>query len=221
MSDIRSAQTGGESKGSARLPTGKNFKGKSGSECESFIRSIRRIAWEEGKVQDKTWMAYFASIHFAGRALKWHSDLPPDAQQDWGKMEKALLERWPPPESSDDDEPEAQTIPTPAAAAMHPVPKDRNSELGVLQLIFPDEAFSKSLYLGAALGSHGTCTTTTDINRALKLRWDRSPDLDARVLEWVMGSSHRSGPRDIEKRGISTYERKPRAIEGRSMEGRL
>ncbi|KAG8961364.1 hypothetical protein FRC05_006232, partial [Tulasnella sp. 425] len=78
--------------------------GTSGAECEDFIQSIRETAWKEGKLQDALWMANFAFLHFSGHALKWHSDLSPDVKQDWDKLEKALLERWPPPADESDSE---------------------------------------------------------------------------------------------------------------------
>ncbi|KAG8944438.1 hypothetical protein FRC04_001812 [Tulasnella sp. 424] len=80
------------------------FKGNSGAECEDFIQNIRETAWKEGKLQDGLWMANFASLHFSGKALKWHSALPLDVRQDWFKQEMALLEYWPPQAGGSDNE---------------------------------------------------------------------------------------------------------------------
>ncbi|KAG8900915.1 hypothetical protein FRC00_010204, partial [Tulasnella sp. 408] len=77
------------------------FKGTSWEECNDFIRAIRATAWREGKQRDDAWMADFAALHFSQGALSWHSRLPRDVRQDWSKLETALLDRWPPPETID------------------------------------------------------------------------------------------------------------------------
>ncbi|KAG8999216.1 hypothetical protein FRB90_012127 [Tulasnella sp. 427] len=145
------------------------FRGKDGTECESFIHAVRRVAWEEGKMQESTWMANFASLHFSGRALKWQADLALDVRQDWIKLEKALLERWSPPDIGNDDEHKLQPIPTPAPATNHPIEKEGVSDLGVLELVCKDEAGStRSKYLGAGISDKGSCRFEQDISKAMK-----------------------------------------------------
>ncbi|KAG8965293.1 hypothetical protein FRC05_003298 [Tulasnella sp. 425] len=166
------------------------FKGRSGAECESFIKSIRKAAWKEGKVRDALWMADFASLHFSGKALKWHSDLSPDVRQDWFKQEKALLERWPPPaDDSDKEEAEAAIVPTPAAASLPSQSTDEGklSDIGVVQFV-PISGGEESMYI-AEPDDGGECRLTTEVEKALRLRWDRSVDSGSRVLEWVGSGS--------------------------------
>ncbi|KAG8967510.1 hypothetical protein FRC05_002022 [Tulasnella sp. 425] len=160
------------------------FRGKDGAECESFIKSIRETAWKEGKLQDALWMANFASLHFSGKALKWHSTLSLDVRQDWFKQEMALLERWPPPaDESDDEEAEAAIVPTPAAASLLPTQAGKSSDIGIMQFV-PISRDENSVYI-AAPDSNGACELTTEVGQALRLRWDRSVDSRSRILEWV------------------------------------
>ncbi|KAG8943246.1 hypothetical protein FRC04_003113 [Tulasnella sp. 424] len=161
------------------------FRGKDGAECESFIKSIRETAWKEGKLQDALWMANFASLHFSGKALKWHSTLSLDVRQDWFKQEMALLERWPPPaDESDDEEAEAAIVPTPAAASLLPTQAGKSSDIGIMQFV-PISRDENSVYI-AAPDSNGACELTTEVGQALRLRWDRSVDSRSRILEWVV-----------------------------------
>ncbi|KAG8981725.1 hypothetical protein FRB90_007055 [Tulasnella sp. 427] len=167
------------------------FRGKDGTECESFIHAVRRVAWEERKMQDSTWMANFASLHFSGRALKWQSDLALDVRHDWIKLEKALLERWPPPDVGSDDEHEAQTIPTPAAAKSHSIENEAVSDLGILELVYEDEAgFTQSKYLGTAISSKGSCCFEQEISKAMKVRWGRSLGTEPRIMECLKDSRY-------------------------------
>lgn len=78
------------------------FKGTGWEECNEFIRAIRASAWREGKQRDMAWMADYAALQFSHAALAWHSRLPQDIRQDWGRLENALLDRWPPPEGIDE-----------------------------------------------------------------------------------------------------------------------
>ncbi|KAG8940782.1 hypothetical protein FRC04_005051 [Tulasnella sp. 424] len=123
------------------------FKGKSGAECEDFIQNIREAAWKEGKLDDTRWMAHFASLHYSGKALKWHSDLPLDVRQDWFKQEKALLERWPPPaDESDNEEADAAVIPAPAAVSLLSTQAGKSSEIGTIQFV-PTSGDGESMYI--------------------------------------------------------------------------
>ncbi|KAG8944437.1 hypothetical protein FRC04_001811 [Tulasnella sp. 424] len=165
-----------------------DFRGRSGAECESFIKSLRIAAWKEGKLEDARWMANFASLHYSGKALKWHSALPLDIRQDWFKQEMALLERWPPPaDESDDEQAESSIVPTPAAASLLSAPAGKASEIGVLQFVSISGNENPAYIAGP--DAEGRCTLTTEVGEALRLRWDRSVNSGSRILEWVDSGS--------------------------------
>ncbi|KAG9007694.1 hypothetical protein FRB90_009266 [Tulasnella sp. 427] len=77
------------------------FRGNDFAECEAFIPAIRKVGFKTDRLRNAGWMADFASLHFVGGALKWHSQLPKDVQEDWNKLVQALLNRWPPHEDDD------------------------------------------------------------------------------------------------------------------------
>ncbi|KAG8962842.1 hypothetical protein FRC05_005090 [Tulasnella sp. 425] len=165
----------------------KDFRGKSGAECENFIKSIRKAAWKEGKLRDALWMADLASLHFSGKALKWHSDLPLDVRQDWFKQEMALLEHWPPPADASEEEPEGAIVPTPAAASLLPTQAGESSDIGVMQFV-PISGNEESMYI-AGPDPAGRCKLTKEAEKAIRLRWDLSGGSGTRVLEWVVGQT--------------------------------
>ncbi|KAG8920564.1 hypothetical protein FRC01_000699, partial [Tulasnella sp. 417] len=109
---------------------------------------------------DGEWMANFASLHFSGRALKWHSDLPLDVRQDWFKLEKALLERWSPPEDEGDNQPENAIVPTPAAASFPPIQSKKKSETGVLEFVPMKGSSATSTYIAVPNLPGSTCRGT-------------------------------------------------------------
>lgn len=74
------------------------FKGINGEECERFILSLRRRAFEQRKGGDNEWITQFVASCVADDALRWHADLAPEIQNDWGLLQKAMLSRYPPPE---------------------------------------------------------------------------------------------------------------------------
>lgn len=39
-------------------------------------------------------MADLASVFLADKALVWHSRLPTDVQEDWSKLQAAIIDRW-------------------------------------------------------------------------------------------------------------------------------
>ncbi|KAG8940426.1 hypothetical protein FRC04_005253 [Tulasnella sp. 424] len=71
------------------------FSGASGTECENFIRFVKRKAFAEQKSRDNEWMAYFASTCFTGAALRWYESLDDDTQYNWKLLSKALLAKYP------------------------------------------------------------------------------------------------------------------------------
>ncbi|KAG8989793.1 hypothetical protein FRB90_002061 [Tulasnella sp. 427] len=75
------------------------FKGDgSWEECNAFVKAIRTAAWKEGKQCDLAWMADIAARK--------------EVQGNWSKLQVALIKRWAP----EDEDDEAKTEPTPAAA---------------------------------------------------------------------------------------------------------
>ncbi|KAG9022446.1 hypothetical protein FS837_006355, partial [Tulasnella sp. UAMH 9824] len=154
------------------------FKGKNGVECENFIQTIRDVGWTEGKLQDGLWMANFASLHYSGKALKWHSDLPLDVRQDWFKQEKALLERWPPPDDVDDEV--TSIMPTPAAAPDTAGQTDKFCVTAVLA--FSHENQNETLYVTYDDKDPG-CTLTYDLESALRFRWHSGDEPKMGILE--------------------------------------
>ncbi|KAG8921285.1 hypothetical protein FRC01_000323, partial [Tulasnella sp. 417] len=82
-------------------PPVEHFKGTSWEECDEFILAIHKRAFWEGKQRDPGWMADFAAINFSRKARSWHARLPEDVRQDWSKLEKALVDRWPAPDDDD------------------------------------------------------------------------------------------------------------------------
>ncbi|KAG8950666.1 hypothetical protein FRC04_007291 [Tulasnella sp. 424] len=65
-----------------------------GEECSSFIRQVRRKAFEAGKSRDKEWMADYAVSCFAEDALKWSVGVPPNVLEDWDTLQRALMEEY-------------------------------------------------------------------------------------------------------------------------------
>ncbi|KAG8982228.1 hypothetical protein FRB90_006939, partial [Tulasnella sp. 427] len=140
-------------------------------------------------------MANFASLHFSGRAFKWHSTLPQNVRQDWAKLEQALIDRWPPPDSdSDEEERQAQVVPTPAAAPAQPMGRAGSSELGMLEFVFSDDGPVRSQYIREDPGDNGACGLTTDISKAMKVRLGGSFDSGIRIIECLVSAISMSTP---------------------------
>ena len=75
------------------------FYGQSGVECEDFIIAVRRLARKFNKGNDPAWIAEMIWVCFEEDALQWHISLDNDVRQDWTQLEKALIQRFPPPEN--------------------------------------------------------------------------------------------------------------------------
>ncbi|KAG8982464.1 hypothetical protein FRB90_006770, partial [Tulasnella sp. 427] len=71
------------------------FQGKDGTEAENLIRSVKAHAFKLGKQRDNDWMAAFASICFAGNALRWFETLDQATQLDWKLLSAAILVQYP------------------------------------------------------------------------------------------------------------------------------
>ncbi|KAG8897717.1 hypothetical protein FRB99_007975, partial [Tulasnella sp. 403] len=87
------------------------FNGDSGTECENFIRKLRKTALAQEKLGDSQWMAQRASTGFSGRALQWYVGLDNDTKSDWEKLEPAMLEMWPSDGGNQDDREENILLP--------------------------------------------------------------------------------------------------------------
>lgn len=73
----------------------------------------------KGKERDNIWIAHYASSCFGGSALRWFEGLDDEVQEDWKKLRKAMLDKW--PEDKKDELAEklatVSLMPTPPAAA--------------------------------------------------------------------------------------------------------
>ncbi|KAG8894558.1 hypothetical protein FRC00_008764, partial [Tulasnella sp. 408] len=151
------------------------FKGTGWEDCDAFIRNIRAAAWKESKLNDDLWVANYASLHLAGKALRWHSRLPPDVRRDWSKLEVALLDQWPSPdEIGSENSTQVPIVPTPAAA-----PNNSNSNANANMNQSPRRGVVKIIslksnaifYLGQPK-STGICSITKKIGDALHVSVD-------------------------------------------------
>lgn len=90
------------------------FEGLDGTECERFIQQIRKKAWGANRSKDNNWIIEFVSTCMMGPALRWYIQLDPDVAEDWGRLQRAMIERWPAKEAGEIAA--SSSIPTPAAA---------------------------------------------------------------------------------------------------------
>ncbi|KIO18270.1 hypothetical protein M407DRAFT_32052 [Tulasnella calospora MUT 4182] len=75
------------------------FTGNEPDGCASFIRSVIRYAFQVGKQYDRRWMASFASTCLVSDASSWYATLKPQDRLDWLPFCRALLKRFPLPET--------------------------------------------------------------------------------------------------------------------------
>ncbi|KAG9015595.1 hypothetical protein FRB90_004772 [Tulasnella sp. 427] len=81
--------------------------------CYEFLRSVRTVAFKNGKHKDGDWMAGYASTCFVAEAARWFEDLDDEVQGDWKLLRKALIERFP---MIDEQSPSpAAALPAPAS----------------------------------------------------------------------------------------------------------
>lgn len=102
-----------------------SFRGGSGSECEEFISSVRKAAFNVGKVNDDGWQAGYASACLSGAALRFYEDLPENTQTSWKLLRAALLSKYP----DAPKDPLASAVPDapPASAPSPPAHGTQNS----------------------------------------------------------------------------------------------
>ncbi|KAG8894769.1 hypothetical protein FRB99_001004, partial [Tulasnella sp. 403] len=65
------------------------------SECEDFIEAVRQLAFAQGKQRDNEWIIDLVHKSLAGDALRWHAMLPQEIQNDWYRLQQALLTQFP------------------------------------------------------------------------------------------------------------------------------
>ncbi|KAG9049008.1 hypothetical protein FS837_011482 [Tulasnella sp. UAMH 9824] len=145
------------------------FHGGSGEEAEKFIRAVREKAIDEGKSKDNEWMVAYAESCLAGEALRWHACLDSDTQENWKKLQQALLLQYP---RNGPNNPALNLVPTPAAAPHVPAPKVvRRGRIRVSSSTFQDRYYiSKHLQRGGRVG------ITLSVADALELEWNTGSD---------------------------------------------
>ncbi|KIO19582.1 hypothetical protein M407DRAFT_30774 [Tulasnella calospora MUT 4182] len=155
------------------------FRGDSWEECSIFIQGVRTAAWKEGKIQDQAWMAGFASIHFSAKALAWYSRLSRDIQEDWSKLQEALVAQWFP----SSDHAGLQNVPA-APAAWSPRGKEKMkwSDYGILKATM--EGTDTTYYVWRN-GGDGDFSLTEDSAQAVRIRFDSGSS--SKLLEYVVG----------------------------------
>ncbi|KAG8915758.1 hypothetical protein FRC00_000040 [Tulasnella sp. 408] len=155
-----------------------SFRGDSWEECSEFIQGVRNAAWKEGKIRDLAWMADFASINLSAKALAWYSRLPRDVQEDWSKLQEALVAQW----STSDDQDGPQNVP--ASAAAHS-PRGREkmgwSDSGILKAIMEG---SDSTYYVRRRTEDEDFGLTEDASQAVRFRFDYGSS--STLLEYVL-----------------------------------
>ncbi|KIO16975.1 hypothetical protein M407DRAFT_179533 [Tulasnella calospora MUT 4182] len=146
------------------------FTGSDWKECSAFIQRVRAVAWKEGKLRDPDWVADFASLYFSDDALAWYCRLSPDVQENWPKLQAALVERWSP--SGGDDHSEPPNVPVAAAAAApsgNVNDKINYLERGILKASVTGK--QEVLYVHIDPGKK-LCTLTNSSETALRFRFN-------------------------------------------------
>ncbi|PSR74880.1 hypothetical protein PHLCEN_2v9486, partial [Hermanssonia centrifuga] len=88
-----------------------DFSGKSSQEADDFIQAIHKIARDNDRSHDPEWMAELASVAFKGNARRWFNTLTFEQKHDWGKLEEAISQKYPPDPTSD-------SVPSPSNPAI-------------------------------------------------------------------------------------------------------
>ncbi|KAG9018602.1 hypothetical protein FRB90_011209 [Tulasnella sp. 427] len=70
------------------------FTGGSAEEAEDFIFAIKKRAYANGKHKDNAWIAEYASICFAKKALRWYETLDEETRNDWTLLKRAILDQY-------------------------------------------------------------------------------------------------------------------------------
>lgn len=149
---------------------GSIFCGGSGEEAEKFVRAVRDKAVDEGKQKDNEWIVTYASSCLAGEALRWYTYLGSDTQENWKKLQQALLTQHP---RDGIGGPALSFVPTPpAASSLAPAPKvTRRGRMRI-----SNSSGSAPQYLSKVLPSNNRVASTSSVADALELEWSTSSD---------------------------------------------
>ncbi|KIO17216.1 hypothetical protein M407DRAFT_174948 [Tulasnella calospora MUT 4182] len=168
------------------------FYGGSGEEAENFIRAVCDKAIDKEKQEDNKWIAMYASSCLAGEALRWYTSLDSATQEDWKKLQQAVLVQY--PRDTPGSTP-LNTIPTPAAAS---APKAS----GRGRIRVSSNSCSTPLYLSKYLAG-GRVSASSSLANALEVEWNpgaegpqmlsipnsQIPGYDVLGVRWKLNSS--------------------------------
>ncbi|KAG8923480.1 hypothetical protein FRC01_012709, partial [Tulasnella sp. 417] len=82
-----------------------------------------KAAKAAGKLRDNGWIVDEVSVAFAGDALRWYIELDDETRNDWLRLQRAILQKYPPPlqrtlrDSLSSSTSQPSTVPIPSAAA--------------------------------------------------------------------------------------------------------
>ncbi|KAG9043592.1 hypothetical protein FS837_009372 [Tulasnella sp. UAMH 9824] len=174
------------------------FCGGSGVAAENFLRAVYDKAIHEGKREDNKWIVAYAESCLAGEALRWYAQLDSDTQENWKKLQKALLAQYPRDGTAS---PSLNLIPTPpAAASFAPTPKVTHR--GRIRVLSGRSSIVQ--YLSKVPDSDNRLHTTESSADALELEWSTGsdglsilsipgsqiPGYDLLGLKWELDSSY-------------------------------
>ncbi|KIO28256.1 hypothetical protein M407DRAFT_22470 [Tulasnella calospora MUT 4182] len=146
------------------------FYGGSGEEAEKFIRAVRDKAVEEGKRKDNEWIVTYVESCLAGEALRWHAHLNSDTQENWKKLQQALLIQYP---RDGADGPALNLLPTPPAAASLALAL-KVTRRGRIRV--SNSSCSTQHYMSKRLPSHNRICATRSLADALEVEWTTGSD---------------------------------------------
>ncbi|KAG8927492.1 hypothetical protein FRC01_007364 [Tulasnella sp. 417] len=178
------------------------FNGTDGIEAEEFIRSVIKATKAAGKLRDNSWIVDEVSAAFAGDALRWYIELDDETRNDWLRLQRTIMQKYPPPAQrspSDDSDlaiSQASTGLVSAAAAPHPTLSAvaRNSEKAYYIRVY-SHISEKPAYIGIKEGRVVVADTRGD---GLKVRHDaRTKEL---CVIRMTGSTHRDTGDKLELR---------------------
>ncbi|KIO20034.1 hypothetical protein M407DRAFT_30294 [Tulasnella calospora MUT 4182] len=159
-----------------------SFTGSGWKECSAFIQRVRAVAWKEGKLRDPDWMADFASLYFSDDALAWYCLLSPDIQENWPKLQAALVKQWSP--SGGDVRSEPPNVPIAAAAAPSGIVNDKIDYLdrGILKASVTGKQEALFVYIHP---TSKVCNLTNSPENALRFRFNSQSN--SQLLECADG----------------------------------
>ncbi|KAG9019851.1 hypothetical protein FRB90_003441 [Tulasnella sp. 427] len=145
------------------------FEGIDGAECERFVQQIRRKARASSRSKDTDWIVELVSTCMSGAALRWYIQLDSEIADDWAKLQKAMMTKWPASDSSAAPG-RSSSIPTPAAAPEPSPAASAESD------IIPAMSSLRALYVSSTISrvpssskaAFGTCS---DRAQALRVQF--------------------------------------------------